>query len=500
MMRTSTIMLAALLAAALLSAQDPTLLTSYQEARRVIDRAVAATGGLERLRTIRNVTVRFEGELVHRNQSRSPEPPYDRTPNRSLLAHDSAGGRLRFDNEGSWVGGFDWSNRLMTDGKTGRWFDVLRRYEFPMDSPALSNQQMTMRRLPHVVLLEALDHARTLRHLGTNTIDGRPHEIVAMAGSDDRLLQLYLDGRSGLLTKFEWLEADPTGGDVFNGNRFDGYRTVEGVQVPSRRSAFIDRELVADARITDVKIDGTDAELGVLFAPPEGYAPGPQPPPNAPPVTTLAERVWLVRASPFYNVLVVSFTDHVLVVETPGDDQLSRQVMARVKEVAPGKPVRYVAVTHHHDDHAGGARAWLAEGATLVTTAGNRGLFERMARRSSTLEGDRPIPLPKIETFSGRRVLEDAVMRVELVDIGEGPHTKEMVVAYLPGQRLLFQGDLLNRPADGRPQPGNLTTRHFAERIQALGLNVDRVAAVHGPTSTRAELDQATAASPVSNH
>jgi glyoxylase-like metal-dependent hydrolase (beta-lactamase superfamily II) len=162
----------------------------------------------------------------------------------------------------------------------------------------------------------------------------------------------------------------------------------------------------------------------------------------------------------------------------------------RTARVRFGKPVRFVAASHHHDDHAGGARFYMAQGLTLVTTPGNVAYFERMARRRSTLFGDKPIDKPRIETVSGRRSFSDGRTTVELIDIGPGPHANEMLIAYVPRAKIVFQGDLLNRPADGRIQPGNATTVHFARRLRELGLDFDLIAGVHGPPASREEFER----------
>jgi len=74
-------------------------------------------------------------------------------------------------------------------------------------------------------------------------------------------------------------------------------------------------------------------------------------------------------------------------------------------------------------------------------------------------------------------------MTVELHDIGSGPHTEEMLVAYLPNEKILFQGDLLNRPSNGDYPIANDTTAHFAKWIEMKKLAVDKIVAVHGTIS-----------------
>ena len=63
-----------------------------------------------------------------------------------------------------------------------------------------------------------------------------------------------------------------------------------------------------------------------------------------------------------------------------------------------------------------------------------------------------------------------------------------MLVAYLPNEKLVFQGDLLNRPANNAPATINNSTVHFAEWITRSGLAIERIIGVHGPPSTLEEL------------
>jgi glyoxylase-like metal-dependent hydrolase (beta-lactamase superfamily II) len=196
-------------------------------------------------------------------------------------------------------------------------------------------------------------------------------------------------------------------------------------------------------------------------------------------------------------VLAVAFSDHLLVVESPGFGL--PDAIARIKTAAPGKPIRYVVPTHHHDDHSGGLRYLIAEGATVVTTPGNRGYFTRMAAvRTSLVPDDATLARPRlsIETITGgKRIFSDGARTVEIHDIGPSPHANEMVVAWLPNEGILFQGDLLNLPPTGEvfASSANDTTVHFAEWLARQGWPVRVLAGVHMAPGTKAQLDLAIA-------
>ena len=63
-------------------------------------------------------------------------------------------------------------------------------------------------------------------------------------------------------------------------------------------------------------------------------------------------------------------------------------------------------------------------------------------------------------------------MTVELHDIGPTSHVDEIVLAYVPKEKLVFQGDLLILPERGEPGPANTLTAEFARAVDRLGLDV----------------------------
>lgn len=488
--RTALLAVALLVPAGLAAQQSATTLESAQRARRTLDQALAATGG-ERLRAVRTILVRHEGVNLNRNQSRRVPAPYDTTPNRGRLALDIPGGRLAWDIETGFPGGFRNWNRIVVTGAQGWSASPLERRWFALQGNIPTLRQNLLRRLPHAILLEAADRAPTLRWMGAGEHDGRPHDILTYATADGQQVSLYLDRSTHLLTKSEQAYTDALTGDAVFEVIVSEYRSVGGVQFPGHRVLRRAGEVVEDVRFTEIRVDEPLGDS--VFAKPPDYVDGTGGPSADTTVMQVGEGVHLVRGvAGGNNTLVVVFEEYALAMEPYGGEADSRRTIAKIRELAPGKPIRYIAVTHHHDDHSGGLRTWIAEGAAVVTTPGNRGYFSRMATAPYTLVPDRqqdvraPLRLELVE--GGKRVFTDGRRTFEIYNIGPSPHADEMLVGYLPAERAVFQGDLLNRPADGRARAGNPATAHFLEWLERSGLAVDRVLGVHGPPATLDEL------------
>ena len=463
---------------------------SYTKARAVLDRAVSAYGGLKELRAIENVGFRAEGDTVHRNQSRRTFTA-ERTPYKATFLVDAKNTRYRQTQDGWYPGGFHWVNGFAINKTEAASWDNLRGVISPIPNIPPANFRQRLRLVPQFVVLNAVDRASRLRYLGPATFDGREHSVVSYSNEDGLEIALYFDDKSNLLSKFEFLGTDPFTGDTVTEVTFKGYKGQLPRIFPTERQDRRGGEITLDIKILDPVFNATLADA--MFKPTDGLrmlepgAPGQQ-------TAKYSDSVYTVNAGG-YNVLVVGMKDHVFVMEAPNGDNTSRQAIADIKKLFPGKPIKYVAVTHHHDDHAGGLRTYIAEGATLIALPGEKSFFEKITKSIFTVDPDalalNPQPL-KIESVGeGKRVLTDGVTTVELIDIGSGPHAEEMLVAYLPNEKIVFQGDLLNRPGNGDAPIANDTTAHFAKWLESSGLKVEKVVGVHGPPSTVEEMRRA---------
>src|SRR5262249_9249177 len=85
-----------------------------------------------------------------------------------------------------------------------------------------------------------------------------------------------------------------------------------------------------------------------------------------------------------HNSLAVGMSDFLVIFDAPVTDAQSQWTMKAAKEKFNNKPVKWVVLTHHHMDHAGGVRAMLADGGTLVVGAPGRAHFQKVLAAPAT--------------------------------------------------------------------------------------------------------------------
>ncbi len=148
-----------------------------------------------------------------------------------------------------------------------------------------------------------------------------------------------------------------------------------------------------------------------------------------------------------YTALAVDMGDHILVVESGQSDARGMAVMAAAKQAIPNKPVRFVANSHPHFDHASGLAAAVAEGATILTHRNNEEVLERLLSGPRTLPGDSLSKVAKRRTNVVEGVGDRDVRKgtngkiVELVHI-PNDHSDGMLAIYLPAEKAMYTADM----------------------------------------------------------
>ena len=176
-----------LFAATAVAADNPETLTerSQASARAVLDRAVEANGGAAALRAVKVVRLQLEGETYPRLQMTTPEPPFEGGVLKESLLVDLENNRLRLDQR---TGGFGFAGDTTVTIASGQGttYDHRARTATPIPAAQATQQQFIQyyRRLPNLLLRQALDRANTLRYLGEESFEGRRHDVVTFVMPD----------------------------------------------------------------------------------------------------------------------------------------------------------------------------------------------------------------------------------------------------------------------------------------------------------------------------
>jgi glyoxylase-like metal-dependent hydrolase (beta-lactamase superfamily II) len=272
--------------------------------------------------------------------------------------------------------------------------------------------------------------------------------------------------------------ANPVMGDTDLVATYSGYRSFNGVQFPGR------------IEIVQGGFPAWDLTIASVTPNPAVDLPVPEVAANAtiPPVQTastkLADGVWHVTGGSHHSVLV-EFKDYLAVVEAPLDERRSLAVLAEAQKLAPGKPVRYVLTTHHHFDHSGGLRTYVAQGATVVTHQTNVPYFRKTLVAPATLSPDaqsRNPKRPKFEGVSDEFVLTDGQQTIEVYATNGDTHTGEYTLVYLPGPKILVEGDAWSPGPAGAPPPASPPPNavKLYEDLQRLEVDIATIAPIHG--------------------
>ena len=305
-----------------------------------------------------------------------------------------------------------------------------------------------------------------------------------------------------------WVE-NPFFGDMLVESEYTNYRDYNGLKYPANivqtRAGWptfeaqilgvyanppnIQQLLTAPPPAAPVLVAGRGAPPPA--APPPGPGRGGTPPPPPTPTSEkLAEGVFRISQNPSagaYSALAVEFADHVLLFE-PGPQSEARglAIIAETQRVFPKKPIRYGVISHHHLDHTSGLAATAAEGITIVTPQVNKAYIERALSAPRTLAPDslaKSGRKPVVEGFTGdKRVFQDATRTVELHVMKGLPHADGNVVMYLPKEKILAYADMFNLPNEASgpvPDPPVRGTIVFADNIDRLKLDVERIMSVH---------------------
>jgi glyoxylase-like metal-dependent hydrolase (beta-lactamase superfamily II) len=325
---------------------------------------------------------------------------------------------------------------------------------------------------PLSALLEALDPET---RLGAVSNEGGTVVVEFTPEGSASPVWIGVDPDTHLPAFSRWIAGSANLGDVTTTAWFTGYLPFDGVQLPMGLMHEMDwrNQVSLMFQVDSYRVDVAAAELPAFPAPSVVVDALPAPAK----ITQVADGVWDVRVGTSGGP-VMEFADRLVMFEAYGGEA---QTLARIdaaNKLVPGKQVEAVIVSHHHFDHTGGLRAAVSRGLEVISQRGNEGIIREMVRRPAVYYPDALARAPHELVFTPvdeKLVLEDATRRLEIYRVVEHSHMPNAVFAYLPGERIMMEGDF----GDEAWQ------LHFwgsalAANIEHYGIDPETDIAVHG--------------------
>ncbi len=445
--------------------------------KQMINDAAAALGGSAQLSAVKTLTIEGEGSNGNLGQDMTPEATsqsFKVTEYKRVV--DLNAGRVRVEqtrtpNFTYFQGSAPQKQVLGIDGSTG--YNVAPNGTATRASNAAANDRRAeMYHHPLVIVRAALNPAAKLGEVRSQ----ENLRIADITTADGLNFTLAVDNSTKLPVWVSSKTDNTNLGDVTIETSFADYQNVNGLQLPTHLTTKTGNFTTADIRVTKQTFDGATGDLSAPAA-----ATSAAPITGTEPATVTSEEVakgiWFLAGQTHHSVLV-EFDDHLALIETPQNDTRALAVIAKARELRPGKPLTQVINTHHHFDHSGGIRAAVAEGQTIITDKANAVFYQEAAGRPHTILPDalarNSKPL-KIEAVDSQMVLQDKSMTVDLYHVDGSPHADTMLMAYFPKERILVEADLYTPGAVTNPFAANLV-----DNVKKRNLRVDRIIPIHG--------------------
>jgi glyoxylase-like metal-dependent hydrolase (beta-lactamase superfamily II) len=188
----------------------------------------------------------------------------------------------------------------------------------------------------------------------------------------------------------------------------------------------------------------------------------------------LSDHAYAYTAEGDPNTGIVVGDDAVMVIDTQATPVMAADVIRRIREVT-AKPIKYVVLSHYHAVRVLGASAYQPEQIIasqdtydLIVERGEADKASEIGRFPRLFNAVESVPpgmtWPTI-TFTGKMTVWLGQLEVQLLQLGRG-HTKGDTVAWLPKERILFSGDLVEFGAT--PYAGDAYFKDWPATLDAV--------------------------------
>jgi len=365
------------------------------------------------------------------------------------------------------------------------------------------------------IILEMKRHPDGMAAIGDQTIAGKIYPAVQYRDAYGACIVMF-DLATNLPARVRTMDWDALEGDSSYDEEYSDWRDVSGAKIPFHALYTLNGMKVADLKLSSVTLN--PALPPKSFAIPQAMLTAAAKPAQA----NATPFQWIIRRqfTGFYydsdakytddldslklvdvatnvsqtqggthNTIFIATNNYLIAVEAPNDDGQAIQSIDMAKKRYPGKPIRYLILTHHHVDHVAGMRTYAAEGATIIVAKGDGDYFRKVLARPETLNPDAPKKAfaAKVLEADGKWTRNDGGREVDAYMV-ENPHAADMMIVYVPDAKLGIVTDLY---VPGAPVSANDNVAALVKGVNKWGIKPERFAGGHGSVDPYADVLQA---------
>jgi hypothetical protein len=507
-----TLSLVAALLVALATSQAVSAQTTPQA--DLVRQAVAAAGGVDGLRGVKRLSISGTAKQWEPEQSfvAGGEPRFLGDSTFSVV-WDLEKGIARTDWDRAMQYPFAAHDKYTEIVTPALGWVVDAKGDRPMSGIRVAAHLREFERASPTLLLKALDAPQTIAALPDQVLGHEKLPAVAVADGGTKFTILF-DPETHLPAAIRTLDDDNIHGDSNYDLILADWKVVGGARVAHSLTYKLDSLDIAKLVYTKVTVDPPIPSE--TFAVPDQIKATAKPPAsgNVPYQWVLRRlnlgrftdsdavnfavggSLKLVELSPnvqqvvggTHNGLIVAMKDYLVVFDAPINEWQSKWTIDAAKSKYPGKPVKYLVLSHHHMDHTGGARTYVAEGATIIVPSPVKAHFEKDFAAAHTVNPDElqrnPRPAAIVE-IGDRMSLKDESGEIRLYRI-VNPHVDGMLIGHIVNDNLVWVVDLYS---PGATKESNPLVVAFSEALKKLGITGARYAGGHGGNGDQAQLD-----------
>jgi hypothetical protein len=504
---------ALLVSAALLVGASGLTPAQAQQGIDLVKQAVAAQGGAEALRNLKTVGITAKGQHWEPGQSYAP------------------GGESRFLGDSDITVTWDLANGAARSAwdrsmkypavETIKYTEVVRpgvgsvtndKGTQPMSGIRVATSLRELERASPRLLLRALDAPSSVSALPDQRLGENPYPAVAISERGTTFTVLF-DRVTHLPIAVRTRDDDNVLGDANYDMVMDDWRDVGGVKLAHALSYQVNGLQVQKLAYASVTANPNVAADALNVA--DQYKIASASAPSDVPHQWVLRRLFLGRfldsdgvvvpaggglklaelapnvqqvVGGTANNLIVAMNDGLVIFDAPCCETQSRWVIDAAKAKYPGKPIKYLVLTHHHMDHTGGSRAYVAEGATVIVPDTAQAYFARHLAADRTVVADAQQKQAKplqITAVSDKLTLKDDSVEIRLHKIAN-PHVDGMVIGHVVGPNIVWVTDIWSPGRDSPRTPGVVALH---EAVKKLGITGATFAGGHGSSAPQDKLD-----------